>query len=399
MSQTRIKITQEFSEQPAVIKVVGSGGGGGNVINRMVDVGIRHVEFIAINTDSQDLRRSRAHVKIQIGEKLSKGLGVGGNPANGRKAAEESVDVLREVVHGADMVFVIAGMGGGTGTGTAPVVARLAKDMGALTVGVVSRPFEFEGRIRGQQAENGIREMREIVDTLIVIPNEKLFNVIDQNTTIPQAYLVADDASRQAVQAITDVITTSGEINVDFADVRAIMTNSGEALMGIGIADGQDRAIDAAKAAIHSPMLENMSIEGAKGLLVNITASRSVVFLEIKKAMEFIQGAVSPDANVFFGQAYDEDLESRIKVTVIATGFPQHNGKAGHFPRVQAASLRRAALGELSSRPISAFRPSLSELRPVGSGETPLGHDSGTASAQDLLSRPAYLRSSTRKLK
>ena len=403
MSQVRIKLTEEFKEQPAVIKVIGVGGAGGNAVNRMVEAGIRHVEFIAANTDAQDLRRSKAHVKIQIGEKISKGLGVGGNPSQGRKAAEESLDTLREVLTGADMVFITAGMGGGTGTGAAPLAAKLAKELGALTVGVVSRPFEYEGRVRDQQAEAGIGEMRKTVDTLLIIPNEQLFNVIDEKTTTDQAFHIADDVLRQAVQAITDVITTAGEINVDFADVRSIITNAGEALMGIGRAEGPNRAIEAAKQAINSPMLENVVIDGARGVLVNITGSRSVRFMEIKEAMRFIHAAVSPEAHVFFGQAFEEGLEDHIKVTVIATGFPSRTSRFPTLARTQFQTKKSPLAAEELIGRVLPFQGKTANARAVGTPDgialQRLGASDNPQALEELLRKPAYLRSTSRRLK
>ncbi|MBI4669450.1 MAG: cell division protein FtsZ, partial [Elusimicrobia bacterium] len=373
---------------------------------------VRNVEFIAANSDAQDLRRNKAHVKIQIGERLKKGLGVGGNPVEGRKAAEESVDVLREVIEGADMVFITAGMGGGTGTGAAPLIAKIAKDRGALTVGVVSRPFEYEGRVRAQQAESGISEIRQYVDTLLVIPNEKLFSVINDKTTTDEAFHMADDVLRHAVQAITDVITRAGEINVDFADVRTIMTNAGEALMGVGEAEGSSRAIEAAKLAIDSPLLENVVIDGAKGVLVNITGSRNVRFMEIKEAMTFIHSAASHEAHVFYGQAFDETLNGKIKVTVIATGFPPRNGKVHSLSRPETRPVRRFSqlspdlLKSLSiGMPSQAFGQEKPSVIRAGAGlARPMG-DSGASfnlgsfSSDDLLKKPAYLRVTSRKLK
>ncbi|MBI2070272.1 MAG: cell division protein FtsZ [Elusimicrobia bacterium] len=397
-----MKLTEEFKEQPAIIKVIGVGGAGGNAVNRMVEAGLRHVEFIAINTDAQDLRRNKAHVKIQVGEKLSRGLGVGGNPLQGKKAAEESIEAIREVIAGADMVFVTAGMGGGTGTGAAPLVAKIAKEQGSLTVGVVSRPFEYEGRVRAQQADGGMKEIRQHVDTLLVIPNEKLFLIIDEKTTTDQAFRMADDVLRQAVQAITDVITTAGEINVDFADVRSIMTSAGEALMGIGVCEGPNRAVEAAKTAIDSPLLENVIIDGARGVLVNITGSRSVRFVEIKEAMRFVHSVVSPEAHVFYGQAFDESLENRIKVTVIATGFPQKNGRLSTLSRAHhlGGSRKVPVLSEeMLQRNGPGARPSRHSFpgRVAGDGEIPA--EIGPQAMDDLLKKPAYLRITSRRLK
>lgn len=318
----RIRPAEQTGEKAAVIKVVGVGGGGSNAVNRMITAGIRGVEFITINTDVQALRRSAAPVRIQIGEQISRGLGVGGNPTIGQQAAEESRERIKEILLGADMVFVTAGMGGGTGTGAAPIVASLARSLGILTVGVVTKPFEFEHRIRLSQAEEGIKNLKNFTDTLIIIPNERLFTIIDERTPIEDAFRIVDDVLRQGVQAISDVITTPGEINVDFADVRTIMLNSGEALMGMGEGSGPSRALDAARGAIRSPLLEDISIDGAKGVIVNITGNRGTSMVEVREAMNLIKEAVSPEAHIFFGQVIDPNLDDRIKITVIATGLP-----------------------------------------------------------------------------
>ena len=322
----RIKCTEEFRELRATIKVLGLGGAGGNAINRMVESGLKDVELIAANTDAQALRGNKAALRLQLGENLTKGLGVGGDPSKGRMAALESKDAIREVVEGSDLVFITTGMGGGTGTGAAPIAAQLAKEAGALTIGVVSRPFEFEGRIRGQQAEEGIRDMRQHVDTLLVIPNDSLFQVIEENTSSADAFRKADDVLRQAVQSISDVITTAGDINMDLNDIKAIMSNAGEAHMGIGEGTGPHRAMDAARQAIRSPLLENVSIEGSKGMIVNVVGDRKMALAEIKDAMDFIGKKVSPEARIKFGQAYDDTLGGKIRITVIATGFPPKRG-------------------------------------------------------------------------
>ncbi|HCJ67588.1 MAG TPA: cell division protein FtsZ [Elusimicrobia bacterium] len=317
----RIRFTEDFREHPTNIKVIGVGGAGGNAVNRMISSGVKGVEFISANTDVQDLRRSLAHVKLQLGEQITRGLGAGGNPTVGRQAAEESREQIKEVLTGADMVFVTAGMGGGTGTGGAPIAAELAQSLGALTVGVVTKPFAFEHRVRAMQAENGVKELREHVDTLLVIPNERLFQVIDEKTKFLEAFQIADDVLRQAVQAITDVITTPGEINVDFADVRSIMTGAGKALMGLGYGEGPGRTLLAAEKAVTSPLLEDVTIDGAKGVLVNITGSKDLTILEVKEAMSVIHQSVSPEAHVFYGQVLDDTLGERVKITVIATGL------------------------------------------------------------------------------
>jgi len=316
--------------QFAEIKVIGVGGGGNNAVNRMITAGLQGVDFVTVNTDSQALQLSRAGQKVQIGVKLTKGLGAGANPEIGAKAAEESREELTRVLKGADMVFVTAGMGGGTGTGGAPVVAEVAKEMGALTVGVVTRPFTFEGRKRAMQAEKGIAELKSKVDTLITIPNDRLLQV-DKHTTIHEAFRIADDVLRQGVQGISDLIAVPGLINLDFADVKTIMSNTGSALMGIGQATGENRAADAARKAISSPLLET-SIEGAKGVLLNITGGINLTLFEVNEAAGIIAEAADPDANIIFGAVIDETLKEEIRVTVIATGFDQQWAGFGAAP-------------------------------------------------------------------
>ena len=310
----------------AVIKVVGVGGGGNNAVNRMIRSGLKGVEFIAVNTDAQALAMSEANEKIQIGSELTRGLGAGANPEIGSRAAEESREVLSEVLKGADMVFVTAGMGGGTGTGASPVIAEIAKQTGALTVGVVTKPFTFEGRRRMAQAEKGTSELRNRVDTLITIPNDRLLQVVERKTSIVDAFRIADDVLRQGVQGISDLIAVPGLINLDFADVRTIMVDTGSALMGIGTSRGDNRAVEAAKAAISSPLLET-SIEGARGILLNITGDANLGLFEVNEAAEIISQAADPDANIIFGAVIDESMEDEIRVTVIATGF-DHAKKA-----------------------------------------------------------------------
>jgi len=305
----------------AVIKVVGIGGGGTNAVNRMVDAGLKGVEFIAVNTDAQTLQMCDADVKLQIGDQLTRGLGAGANPEVGYGAANESRDEIKESLKGADMVFVTAGEGGGTGSGAAPVIAEVAKqEIGALTVGVVTRPFSFEGAQRGRQGEEGVQRLREQVDTLIVIPNEKLLAVVERRTTILEAFREADNVLRQGVQGITDLITIPGLINLDFADVRTIMHEAGSALMGIGEAGGENRAAEAAKHAISSPLLEQ-SVEGATGILLNITGGGDLGLFEVNEAAEIIQQAADSQSNIIFGAVVDDDLGDSVRVTVIATGF------------------------------------------------------------------------------
>ncbi len=316
----------------AVIKVVGVGGGGTNAVNRMVDAGLRGVEFIATNTDAQALQMCDADIKLNIGHELTKGLGAGANPEIGFGAAAESRDEIKEALKGADMVFVTAGEGGGTGTGAAPVIAEIAKnEIGALTVGVVTRPFEFEGSQRSRSAEEGIQRLREVVDTLIVIPNERLLSTVERRTTILEAFREADNVLRQGVQGITDLITIPGLINLDFADVRTIMSDAGSALMGVGSSSGESRATDAAKAAIESPLLED-AIDGATGILLNITGGRELGLFEVNDAAEIIHNAADSNANIIFGAVIDEAMGDEVRVTVIGTGF-DHKGGRGRVAR------------------------------------------------------------------
>ena len=304
----------------AVIKVVGVGGGGTNAVNRMVDAGLTGVEFIAVNTDAQALMMTDADVKIQVGAQATRGLGAGADPEIGFAAAQESRDELKEALKGADMVFVTAGEGGGTGTGGAPIVAELGQEIGALTVGVVTRPFAFEGRKRADQAERGIDQLRDRVDTLIVIENDRLLQVVERQTSVVEAFRMADDILRQGVQGITDLITEPGLVNLDFADVRTIMRDAGSALMGIGRASGENRAAEAARMAVSSPLLE-ASIEGATGILLNITGGSDIGLFEVNEAAEVVTGAADQNANVIFGAVIDDSLGDEVQVTVIATGF------------------------------------------------------------------------------
>lgn len=304
----------------AKIKVVGVGGGGNNAVNRMIDAGVKGVEFIAFNTDKQALRASKAETKIQIGEKITKGLGAGANPEIGEKSAEESKDEIREALEGSDMVFITAGMGGGTGTGAAPIIAEVAKELGLLTVGVVTKPFTFEGMKRAKSAERGISALKEKVDTLVIIPNDRLLSISDKKTSFSKAFEIADDVLKQGIQGISDLISVPNLINLDFADVKAIMYNKGVAHMGIGEASGDDRATEAAKLAINSPLLET-SIQGAKSVLLNITAGNDLGIFEVNEAADLIRDCVDEDANIIFGAGIDENLKDSVKITVIATEF------------------------------------------------------------------------------
>ncbi|HAA38284.1 MAG TPA: cell division protein FtsZ [Firmicutes bacterium] len=324
-------------EQFAQIKVIGVGGGGSNAVKRMIEAGLRGVEFISVNTDAQALYMTESGYKLQIGEKLTKGLGAGANPEIGRQAAEESREEVKEALKGADMVFVTAGMGGGTGTGAAPVIAEVARELGALTVGVVTRPFTFEGRRRQAAAEKGIAELKEKVDTLIVIPNDRLLQVVEKRTPMVEAFRIADDVLRQGVQGISDLIAVPGLINLDFADVKTIMKETGAALMGIGVASGDNRTVEAAKAAIASPLLET-SIDGARGVLLNITGSADLGLFEVNEAADIVAEAADPDANIIFGAVIDESLQDEVRITVIATGFDQR------------ASERKQIIEELTQR-------------------------------------------------
>ncbi|MDR3270660.1 MAG: cell division protein FtsZ [Peptococcaceae bacterium] len=339
-----LEFDTEFN-QFAEIKVIGVGGGGNNAVNRMITAGLKGVDFVSVNTDSQALQLSLAGKKVQIGIKLTKGLGAGANPEIGGKAAEESREDLIEVLRGADMVFVTAGMGGGTGTGAAPVVAQIAKELGALTVGVVTRPFSFEGRKRALQAEKGIADLKSKVDTLITIPNDRLLQVVDKHTTMSDAFRIADDVLRQGVQGISDLIAVPGLINLDFADVKTIMLSTGSALMGIGQAAGENRAVDAARKAISSPLLET-SIEGAQGVLLNITGGTNLTLFEVNEASEIIAESADPEANIIFGAVIDENMQEDVRVTVIATGFDQ-----------RSSSGARAESGETIAKPNTFITP------------------------------------------
>ncbi|MDM0203476.1 cell division protein FtsZ [Clostridioides difficile] len=329
-------------EECAQIKVIGVGGGGNNAVNRMVEAQLKGVEFISVNTDKQALYTSKAEYKVQIGEKLTRGLGAGANPEVGKRAAEESKDEIVKLLQGADMVFVTAGMGGGTGTGAAPVVAGLAKEMGILTVGVVTKPFAFEGKIRMKNAEGGIAELKSKVDTLITIPNDRLLQIVQKNTSMLDAFAVADDVLKQGIQSISDLIAVEGLINLDFADVTTIMKDKGLAHMGIGSASGETRAIDAARQAIQSPLLET-SIQGAKGVLLNVTGGPNLGLFEVNEASTLVMESCDPEANVIFGASIREDLGDEIMITVIATGFE---------------GLQNGAL-DLDTKPKSSIRSSL----------------------------------------
>ncbi|MDQ3473007.1 MAG: cell division protein FtsZ [Acidobacteriota bacterium] len=327
----------------ARIKVIGIGGGGGNAVNRMIEAGIEGIEFLVANTDLQALKRSHAPIKIQLGSRLTKGLGAGADPGVGREAALEDTDKIIEVLEGADMVFVTTGMGGGTGTGAAPIIASLATELNCLTVAVVTKPFQFEGRRRMQQADHGLRELRECVDTVITIPNERLLHTVEKGASLSDSFRIADDVLRQAVQGISDLITVPGLINLDFADVKAIMSGMGMALMGAGHAFGENRAIEATQQAISSPLLEEASIQGAKGVLINITGGSDLTLYEVNAAAMIIREAADEDANIIFGAVIDDAMRDQMRITVIATGFDRE-------------SVAVAAAGSTSALPANAPR-------------------------------------------
>lgn len=378
-------------ESFARIKVIGCGGGGSNAVNRMIAGGLRGVEFITLNTDAQALQLSHADIKLQIGEKLTRGLGAGANPEIGKKAAEESRDLIENALRGADMVFVTAGMGGGTGTGAAPVVAEVAKELGALTVGVVTRPFSFEGRKRSSQGELGIAALKEKVDTLIVIPNDRLLEIVDKNTPMLEAFREADNILRQGVQGISDLIATPGLINLDFADVKTIMTERGSALMGIGVGSGENRAAEAARRAISSPLLET-SIDGARGVLMNITGGTNLSLYEVNEAADIVSSAADPDVNMIFGAVINEDLKNELVVTVIATGFEeaqQRQSSAARRPQQPAATPNRPT--PVSQAPNSN--------RASNANEEEEDKSFFTMSNLDNLDIPAFLRNRRRNKK
>jgi cell division protein FtsZ len=338
----------------ARIKVIGVGGGGGNAVNRMIQAGIKGIEFMVANTDVQAMRNSLAPVRLQIGGKLTKGLGAGANPEIGKQAALEDTDRILEALSGADMIFITTGMGGGTGTGAAPIIASLAAELGALTVAVVTKPFGFEGKRRRIQAEQGIRSLRETVDTLITIPNERLLNFVERATSLNEAFTIADDILRQAVQGISDLITVPGEINLDFADVKTIMHGMGMALMGTGVSSGEHRAVEAAQRAISSPLLEEASIEGAKGVLINITGGPDMTLFEVHEAASIIQEAADEEANIIFGAVIDPRMKDEVKVTVIATGF---DSATKGFLNTRGEQLSSGNARAASSSTAAPFRP------------------------------------------
>jgi cell division protein FtsZ len=347
----------------ARIKVVGVGGGGGNAVNTMIAAGLQGVDFMTANTDAQALKANLASVKLQLGTAFTKGLGAGGNPDVGRKAATEDVERIREILTGADMVFVTAGMGGGTGTGGAPVVARVARELGALTVGVVTKPFHFEGKKRGRQAEEGMRELKANVDTLIAIPNQRLLAVAGRNMSILETFKKADDVLLQAVRGISDLITVHGLINLDFNDVRTIMSEMGMALMGAAVASGEDRAVEAAQKAISSPLLEDVSIQGARGVLINITGGPDLTIHEVNEAATLIQEEADDEANIIFGAVIDESLHDQIRITVIATGFGEPREEVKRPPTASTQPAVAAPVQQAAAAPAAAPAPRMAFTR------------------------------------
>ncbi len=381
----------ETIEQSAVIKVIGVGGGGGNAVNTMVASGMQKVEFIVANTDAQALRSSKAAVKVQLGGQLTKGLGAGANPDVGRDAALEDKEKLAEMFKGADMIFIAAGMGGGTGTGAAPVIAEVAREVGALTVGIVTKPFSREGKQRMGKAESGILELKQHVDSLIIIPNDRLISIAPRSLGILDAFKPSDDVLRQAVQGISDLITTSGFINVDFADVKAIMSERGMAMMGIGISNGENRAVEAAIKAISSPLLEDIDVSGAKGVLVNITGSSSMTMDDFDAVNKTVHEKVHEDANIIIGVVIDEEMGDTIKVTAIVTGFGDKFGEKGEQPR---------SLGHIQATPrantvVSIDTPTFIRDRQKNEGGRPTRHvGSISFDDEDVYDIPTFLRKS-----
>ena len=382
-------------DQLATIKVIGVGGGGSNAVNRMIEHGVQGVEFICVNTDAQALNLSKAPVKMQIGTKLTRGLGAGANPDIGKKAAEESREQIEEALSGADMVFVTAGMGGGTGTGAAPVVAEIAKVLGALTVGVVTRPFTFEGRKRSTQAVGGISVLKEKVDTLIVIPNDRLLEIVDKNTPMLEAFREADNVLRQGVQGISDLIAVPGLINLDFADVKTIMTERGSALMGIGVGTGENRAAEAAKKAISSPLLET-SIDGAKGVLMNITGGANLSLYEVNEAADIVSSASDPEVNMIFGSVINEELKDEILVTVIATGFDETEKMVNNQQRAERPRMQQAPTSNQSHSSQTQSQPQSQSQGQSREESQESRNTSYTNADSDTLDIPTFLRNRSR---
>jgi cell division protein FtsZ len=371
-------------DQFATIKVIGVGGGGNNAVNRMIEDGVGGVEFIAVNTDAQALNQSKAGITMQIGASLTRGLGAGANPEIGKRAVEESKKQIEEVLAGADMVFVTAGMGGGTGTGAAPAIARIASDLGALTIGVVTRPFKFEGRKRAANAESGIKAIREAVDTLIIIPNDRLLEIIDKKTPMLEAFREADNVLRHGVQGISDLIAVPGLINLDFADVKTVMSHKGTALMGIGIGKGKDRAVEAAQKALNSPLLET-SINGAHGVIMNITGGRNLSLYEVQEAADIVASASHEELNMIFGSVINENLKDEIIITVIATGFNEQEDTL-----LQTST--QPSMEERSNPYQREQRMQHIQRDPINPGEPVQDYDRHSEQPEESLDIPAFLR-------
>jgi cell division protein FtsZ len=403
------------SESFARIKVIGVGGGGCNAVNRMIEEGLQGIEFITVNTDGQALLQSKAQIRVRVGEKVTRGLGAGGNPEMGRKAAEESAEELYEVLKGSDMVFVTSGMGGGTGTGAAPIVAQIAKEVGALTIGVVTRPFTFEGSRRAQSAEAGISKLKEHADTLIVIPNDRLLQMVDKRASLQEAFRLADDVLRQGIQGISELITVPGLINLDFADVRAIMSEGGAALMAVGRATGEERARVAAEAAISSQLLD-ITIDGARGILFNVTGGPSLTLFEVNQAAAIIKETAHPDVNLIFGAVIDPNLAEEIRITVIATGFNRAGGNtsverpaARHDEHQAGVRSRSAGSNPERQAGSGTYLNDRTDRTDRGHSSSPSSQNSGPTSASnaqnefqrimntDDLDIPAFLRNRTQK--
>jgi cell division protein FtsZ len=390
-----IKVSFDDAVPPsAKIRVIGVGGGGGNAVNRMIAANVAGIEFLAANTDIQALRSSKAALKLQLGMKLTKGLGAGANPEIGKSAAIEDREEILQALDGADMVFITTGLGGGTGTGAAPIIAEIAREAGALVVAVVTKPFAFEGRRRRQQADEGLAALRQVVDTVITIPNDKLLHTVEKGTPLAEAFQMADDILRQAVQGISDLITVPGEINLDFADVKTIMSGMGMALMGTGIAEGERRAVEAAQRAISSPLLEDTSIHGARGVLINITGGEDMTLHEVSESAHIIQEASDADANIIFGTVIDRAMQGRVKVTVIATGFNRDDVRAPSMS--SSRNVMRAPVAGVMDE-ASPGRPAKGFFRPGKTEEVELdaadqGFTPNFGKLKDDLDVPAFLR-------
>jgi len=382
-------IDEANAANPTVIKVIGTGGGGSNAVNRMIASGLKNVQFIAVNTDLQDLGRSKAEIKLGIGTKVTKGLGAGGKPELGEKAAMEDRDMIEQALRGADMVFVTSGLGGGTGTGSAPVIAQIARDLGALTVAVVTKPFGFEGKVVNKIATEGLERLRQAVDTVIVIPNQNLLKIVDKKTPIKQAFLLADDVLRQGVQGISDLITLAGDINIDFADVRTVMEGQGDAIMGIGIGQGENRALDAASKAVNNPLLEDAQIEGAKNVLVNVTGGEDFSLIEYEQIVDLITQKASEDAHIITGFVTDAKIGDEVRVTVIATGFGTSKPSASSMGMSQSSLKTKSGIRTPNSDYVS---PAEYEMMTQNSPAVAKGYSFDPANGEDELDVPTILR-------